>query len=310
MTMCRWTLVAAFLCALCVGCAVPRSAAYQSMYAYLEQAPLASRQLRESDYFLVLAVEARHLDYTDNHSFLKTLAKHPSDGSKSGDVGHAWIYLQGMLEGECVYLEGGHSGELGIVQAKYFEGIMNYIDYGYANPSCCDLKHPRYEPNPIKYLWDTLQDGFFQQGAGRHQPTFAAKVDITCAQFQQILNFINTYDFTNYAITRNQCSSFVAQVASLAGLELECQVTMSIDSQICIANENITLWNDPCYAQLTISSPDILERSLMAAVNEGRAENATCWYKKRKCVSRGGCKNDLIETITRFPFRYARIKSL
>lgn len=292
------------------GCAVPRTESYRSMYAYLDQAPVPKKAMQDSEYFLVLAVDARHLDYTDNYSFLKTLAKHPSDGSKCGDVGHAWLYVQGVVEGKAVYIEGGHSGELGVVQAKYFAGIMNNIDYGYANPTSKEIQQWRYEPNPIKYLWETLKDGFFQVGAGSHKATFAAKVDLKPDQFQEIMNFIYTYDFSDYSITGNQCSSFVARVASLANLELECQVTMPIDAQICIVNEHIILWNDPCYSQLTISSPDVLERSLMQVVHSGQAENATCWFNDRKKPSWDGCKWNIFDDVARFPLRYARIKSL
>ena len=80
-------------------------------------------------------------------------SKHPSDGSKNGDVGHAWIYLQGNVNGESIVIEGGHSGELGICQPKYFDGIMNYVEYGYADSSCGEMCCLRNEPNPVKYLW-------------------------------------------------------------------------------------------------------------------------------------------------------------
>ena len=49
----------------------------------------------EEEYFVVFLVNARGLDYTDTLKFLKTVAKHPRDGSKNGDVGHAWVYLKG-----------------------------------------------------------------------------------------------------------------------------------------------------------------------------------------------------------------------
>lgn len=62
--------------------------------------------LEEDPYALILLVNARHLDYRTAASCLKTTAKHPSDGSKNGDVGHAWIVLKGP-EGE---IEGGQSG--------------------------------------------------------------------------------------------------------------------------------------------------------------------------------------------------------
>lgn len=267
-----------FLLVFTQSCFRPDSPAYLEMYSHLSVPVPSPRDICESDYFLVLLVDARHLDYTDNYSFLNTVAKHPSDGSKNRDVGHAWIYLRGMHEGMPVCLEGGQSGERGVIQAKYFDGIMNYIDFGYANPTpqqyCC----PRYEPNPVKYLWECHRDGYFQWGPGNHKPTFAAKVDLTPEQFARIEDFIAHYRYFEYAITGNQCSSFVAQVASLAGLDLECEVTMTIEPKIYYGGCEICLWSDPCYERLTISSPDILERSLMKAVREGTAENAMGWY--------------------------------
>lgn len=266
--------------ALFTGCYKPHSEAYRQLYAHLDYQTETPTPVCKSDYFLIVFVEARHLDYTDNYSFLKTVAKHPSDGSKNRDVGHAWIYLEGIVDGQKVFVSGGHSGELGIIQARYFDGIMNNIDFGCANPTKADFLCPKIEENPVKYLWEVQRDGFFQCGAGKHRPTYAAKINLTAEQFFRILDFIACYNYRDYAITANQCSSFVAQVASLGGLDLDCEVTMEIQPCLNLKGEKLQLWSDPTYSLLTISSPDILERSLMQAVSEGRAEKfgvrATC----------------------------------
>lgn len=244
------------------GCR-PTSQAYQESYAHLQiDIPKLSCE-EESDYFLILYVNARHLDYTDNQSLVKTIAKHPSDGSKNGDVGHAWIYLQGVVDGQKVFVEGGHSGELGLYQAKYFEGVMNYIDYGYANPTPMQRANPRKEPNPIKYLWATQTDGFFQEGSGGHTPTFSLRINISKDQFFDLLAFIENYPYRAYSLTSNQCASFVQQVAARVGVSLESEVTISINQKIFIGANQLCLWQDPRYAMLTFSSPDILERSMM-----------------------------------------------
>ncbi len=256
------------------------------MYAHLNKKSGASHTTKiiqaDTGYFLEIFVAARHLDYTENASFLKTIAKHPSDGSKTRDVGHAWIYLEGEINGQRVFVEGGHSGETGRVQARYFDGVMNYIDYGVANPRTFSLTKGQRcrEKNPIKYLWQTQYDGFFQRGNGGHKPTFAAKVFISKEQFESILAFISTYNFQCYTLTGGQCSSFVAQVASLAGLELECEVTMEIEPYLDLGKECLHLWEDPTYSLITISSPDILEKSLMESVESGRAEKINFRYTK------------------------------
>lgn len=251
------------------GCATPQTPSYRKFYSYLNE-PLPYRQTTwSSDYFLVIFVDARHLDYTNNASFFRTVAKHPSDCSKTGDVGHAWIYLQGVLDGEIVYIEGGHSGERGVIQAKYFDGIMNYIDFGYANPTAEQMDAPRYEPNPAKYLWDVQNDGYFEWGSGGHKATFAAKIDITQQQFEKILEFIYTYDYKHYSLVGNQCSSFASHIGALAGIYLDCETTIDIESVMLFRGEKIRFWSDPSYAKLTTSTPDVLERSLIKAVHSG-----------------------------------------
>lgn len=259
-----------FLAVVLTGCRHPSSQGYQEMYAHLKSVPKPSTPLVLSDYFLVIFVEARHLDYTNNRSFLRTVAKHPSDGSKNRDVGHAWIYLQGNVNGESICLHGGHSGETGRHQARYFDGIMNNLEYGCANPQ--PYQYHQKEVNPIKYLWEVQRDGFFQYGSGGHRATYAAKIDLTSEQFQRIWDFIRSYPFSEYSLTGKQCSSFIVQLASFAGLDLECEVTMQIDPVLYLRGEALRLWEDPLYSQLTIATPDILEKSLMQAVSEGRAQ--------------------------------------
>lgn len=258
----------------------PYSQKYLEFYTHLLKRHPVHVPMEESDYFLVILVDARHLDYTNNYSFLHTVAKHPN-GSKTGDVGHAWIYLQGWIEGcsQRFILEGGHSGETGVLQPKYFDGIMNYNDWGYANPTEKQKMNPRYEPNPIKYLWVTQRDGFFEQGPGIHAPTFAAKVNLSREQFHAILDFMyGEYRYSQYALTGQQCSSFVVKIASLAGLSLESQVSMSIEDKIFFRGATVRFWEDPRYSQITFSSPDVIEKSLIQAVKEGRAEYALYWY--------------------------------
>ena len=264
----------------------PTSEAYETFYSHLTLSSPTSK-IKNADYFIVFLVDARHLDYTEGASLLKTIVKHPSDGSKNGDVGHAWIYLQGIVGGEKIFIEGGHSGELGLSQAKYFDGIMNNIEFGYANPSESQKCYPRYEPNPIKYLWATQYDGFFQRGSGGHIPTCAVKVNLTAEQFKKILVFINpeNYNYQEYALTGNQCTTFIAKIAELIDFPIDYEVNIDIPPHLKIGGEIFTLWNDPQYASFTFSSPDIAERSLIFALNSDMGENALVWYnnKHHKC---------------------------
>lgn len=265
-----------YLFLILIACC-PCSPEYREFYAHVHSFCIPSTQAKESEYYLILLVDARHLDYTDNCSFFRTVGKHPTDGSKNGDVGHAWIYLHG----NGIDFEGGHSGERGALQAKYFDGIMNYNDWGYANPTDEQKKNPRYEENPVKYFWTTQLDGFFQKGPGKHRPTFAAKIDLTEEQFVKIISFIRKYPYVDYSLTRCQCTTFAVQVASLAGLQLDANVTMSIEKEIWFRGRRIRFWDDPAFAKITFACPDMLEASLMEAVLEGRAEYAMDLYEKQ-----------------------------
>ncbi len=269
----------------------PHTVAYKKQYVHLNRAVPAT-SVQDSEYFALFLVAARHLDYSDAAQLLKTVAKHPSDCSKNSDVGHAWI----VLKGPEILIEGGHSGERGFWRPRYFEGIMDRIE--------------SKDPDPVAYLWESQQDGYFQVGSGGFSPTFAAKVNLSKAQFCNVLNYIHPdhYNYRNYALTSNQCTSFVVQVAGLAGLSLESEVIVPVDSCIRLGRRPFTLWTDPTYSSITLASPDILEKSLMQAVREGKAENALQWYKssmeKKKCWR---CRiKGHAETLKRFPERYSR----
>lgn len=268
---------------------------------------LISCQSKEKEYFLVILVDAKQLRYDNCRDFLRSMAKHPADGTKDGSVGHAWIYLRGVLHGQCVELEGGHSGELGYRKVPYLTGITNNINYGYANPTTQQRLCPAYEPNPVRYLWESLGDGFWQEGTGDHKATYAAKIDITESQFHSILQFIDAYNFSDYAITRNQCSTFVARLAQLAGWELEHLVMMRIDPWVRIGNEILPLWRDPSYATITFSSPDRLQLSLMESVRSGKAECVLHWYRKRKAFVWREALSSLGTDIYLFPKRLRRL---
>ncbi len=257
--------------------------------------PLSSfsfqRAKQESPYFLLILVNARGLDYSNLPHFLQSLAKHPRGGSKNSDTGHAWIYLQGFIQqrrSDGFYnfvpfkLEGGQSGEGGIHQPKYFEGIMNYSEYGYAaipNANFSVKKPYRYEPNPIKYLFSTLNDGYFQQGSGGHRPTFAIKIPLSIRQFDEILAYIEQYDFSSYSLTQQQCCSFVQEIAQLADIYLETKITLLLPQALHLNRIAWQLWADPSYSQITFACPEKLEQSMKEAVRQGKATLALTEYQ-------------------------------
>lgn len=268
---------------LCISCTC-RSREYQDFYAHLQTFQTPCQPMQEEDYFLILLVDACHLDYTDAYQFFQSVAVHPDNRTNRGDVGHAWIYLQGKCNGRTFVLEGGHSGEVEEPPARYFDGIMNYNDWGYANPTREEMRHARYEPNPIKYLWAIREDGFFQKYSGGHRPTFAAKISLSQHQFERILSFIrpSNHSYRNYALIGPQCCTFAAEVAALAGLSLATQTSMRIEPCLYYGKTWIRLWEDPCYSKMVFSTPDVLEKSLMMAVDNGEAEYALDWYLEKR----------------------------
>lgn len=240
---------------------------------------------RETPCFIILAVDARHLDYTNAASFLRTVAKHPSDGSKNSDFGHAWIYLKKYDE----VFEGGHSAERGFLQPRYIEGVCLLAEKG--------------DPSPGRYLWAEQKDGFCELGSGGHRPTFAAKVDLTDEQYEKVVAYITTYPFNHYAITGHSCASFVADIALLIGLSLDYQETLTLPSTVM----GMQLWKDPRYSQITLASPDRLEKSLINLVRRGQAEPARQWlvrHTQEKFLPR--CKRTL-EDLRLLPWRTWRV---
>lgn len=213
------------------------------------------------DYFVVFLVNARQLDSSCTKNFLRSVAKHPSDGSKNGDVGHAWIYLHGDK-----IIEGGHSGEFGIEQPRYMEGVMDNIALG--------------AKNPASYLWANQCDGCFQEGNGGHLPTFAAKVPLTQDQYFEICAFIQNYPFHEYCLTTRQCCTFVREIGRLAGVHLEDQAVLKLDAYLRMGQQTYKFWEDPRYEYLPYGSPDRMELSLKGLVADGEAEDVTEWYRK------------------------------
>lgn len=245
--------------------------------------------MHETDCFVIFLVEARHLDYTNCRSFLKTVAKHPSDGSKNSDVGHAWIYLQ-KREGDCVYiLEGGQTGDTGRTGPRYFEGLIELSEQG--------------DPNPVRYLTRPHHDGFFEWGSGKHAPTYAAKVDLNDEEYEAILKLIESYDFKHYSLVQNSCCSFVEHVACIKGLLLNSSSTMVIPPSLC--NE-IPLWTDSRYSSLTFDTPDQLEKSLMELVESGVAEDALYWYRTHRYRCFSCWLKKVQEDLFKLPQRTAR----
>lgn len=219
----------------------------------------------DSPYLLTLFVDARDLDYSSAEALYQSLRDQDYRRERDGVFGHAWIRLEGVKDGQPYLLEGGHTGETGEGQPKYWDGVMNYIQWGYCQPNKKQKENPRHESNPIKYLWTVQRNGYFEKGDGGHAPTHIAYIPLTEESFNQILAFITEgyYNFRDYSLVGNQCASFVVQVAELAGVSLRHLVTIPIEKRMRLIYQNIILWEDPYYSSMTISTPDRLVHNEM-----------------------------------------------
>ncbi len=52
-------------------------------------------------------------------------------------------------------------------------------------------------------------------------------------------------------------------------------------TKLILGGKQVCLWRDPIYSEITFSSPDILERSLLKSVGDGKTDYALTWYQKR-----------------------------
>ncbi len=258
----RAALIFSILCLLtgCHPCCVQDH--YRTQYAHLEARDATLKQqasIPENEYSLTLLVDAKHLDYSNGDRLLSTIAKHPN-GSRRRDVGHAWLVLSGVIDGKRMRLEGGHSGERAISEPRYLDSIL-------LNQS---------EPNPVRILFTTRSDGYFESGSGGHKPTYAISIAITKEKFLTLYNWMTVpqYPFTQYSFTENQCTTFVVKAASIAGLTLASEAVVSIPPYVYLGGRRIRLWEDPCYSTITLHTPDLLEKSMIEAVLAGKAQVA------------------------------------
>jgi len=219
----------------------------------------------EGDHFLVVLVDARHLDYSSPAGYLSTLQSLCS--SQEPHTGHAWIILSGKRGGEPWIFEGGHTGEFGRLAPRYFDEMLR-------------LSRNK-DPNPAQYLFSPLPDGQLEIGSGGHLPTFAAAFPVTEEGFARIMRLFEAdgYDFSQWGLRGPHCVHFVLSCLACVGIDIFCQEQVQLPASFSFEGERIDLWIDSAYSTLTTQTPELLEQRLVEHVSEGRALVATAWYR-------------------------------
>lgn len=234
--------------------------------------------------FIVFLVAAAHLDYEESTRLLTQLQN--SNWLSPVFMGHSWVYLEGQEGSRREIYENGvtlRDTKSGVEQ--FINGVLDLARYGYVNPTSAQRDQPRYEPNPISYLWRELPIGYlYSKFEVESRPSFAARVDLTEEQFRRVRTLLDPSlpEYKIFQLTGHQCSSFVAKVAARIGIHIEHQVKIKIPPQMYYQGELIRLWTDPYYSHITLSSPDIIESSLRNLVAKGLAVEALNWYLNSK----------------------------
>lgn len=206
----------------------------------------------DEGYFLHILNEAAHWDYSTTRSLLFSIWQRP--------WGHSWL----LLESPENRWEFGHTGDLGLVEPRYHDGVFQQARAGH--------------PDAIAYLWQTRSDGIFQTGKPKRPPTFVWQMPITRRRHQRIHEYVMQRNYDPFGVTANNCTDMVIEVAALAGIHLVHRIRLTGPKEVSICGQRRRVWTDPKYRILEYSTPEVLEADLRHLVALGVGRNATAWY--------------------------------
>ena len=210
------------------------------------------RRAADDGYWLHFRTSIAGLAVTNTEALVESLSKQPGGKSTDG-VGHSWI----LLEGPDDRIECGHSGEYGKERPTYHQGVMNLMKAG--------------DPNPARYLWEEMHDGIRLEGSGGRDRTYTCRIPITRREHEAIRSFIDSFDFSVFALRGKGCSDFVVRIAHLAGITLPHRVRVRLPPRIRVTGTSRTLWIDPEFGSIVFGSPEVLESGLRELVETGAA---------------------------------------
>ncbi len=220
-------------------------------------------------HYLVILVDAKHLDYSTPGKYFETL-KFGLFKRHDPNIGHAWVILYGKDATGTFVFEGGHTGEFGCIAPKYFDHIV-------------DLSMTNESKNPVAYLYTLLPDGQIQLGSGGHRPSFAAAFPLNLEGFLRIKRLIGReYDFSSWGILGPNCVQFARACLAATGIQINCEEEIPIPQVFSINGEEIRLWENPAFSCILAQTPELLEKRLIELVQNGQALPASRWYAYRK----------------------------
>lgn len=212
---------------------------------------------------LVVHVSSQGLRYETGEVFLESLLNQGA----SPRIGHAWVALckkndKGIVE----RIEGGHSGEFGIIAPQYLERLVQSA----LNPDIA---------NPIQVLYEPLEDGQFERGGGGYTPTFVASFSLTEEGYDTLRTLLEGhsegYPFHLWSLTNYTCVRFVLTCLGRIGIVLDATTRMIVEPVISIRGTPLRMWTDSRFSSLIVDTPEKLEDELKRMVALGVAREQT-----------------------------------
>lgn len=214
--------------------------------------PATQTPVGDEGYSLCILNEAANWDYSEASSLLFSIWQRP--------WAHSWL----LLESPRGAMEFGHTGDLGITQPRYHDGVFLKIRDG--------------EPDPIAYLWQTRSDGQLQIGKPNRPPTFVWRMPITRERHHLIQEFVTVRSYDRFGVRSDNCTDFVAETAALAGIRLTHRIRLTLPPQAKVWGRLRRVWTDPRYRTLEYGTPDVLDVELRQLARLGIGSDATKWY--------------------------------
>ena len=206
----------------------------------------------DEGYYLYILNEHANWDYGTASSLVFTIWMRP--------WAHSWL----ILEKPGDRLEFGHTGDLGITTPRYHEGVFQGIREGV--------------PNPIAYLWRTMEDGHFQTGKPNRPPTFVWRMPITRRRYQLIHEYVMQRKYDQFGLRSDNCTNFVAEAAALAGINLIHRIHLTLPPETKVWGRTLRVWTDPQYRILEYGTPEVLDADLRQLARLGIGSDVTEWY--------------------------------